>query len=222
MGAWHSVLWGWFIMIDQKSKHIREEGIPMKIERFRNSYFGPAIISKVGKTLSDHSLQNKRMLNCLLESNLRTGELVSCGGTRYITTVSRKEIIQGVEVSIIAHGIACNALYTVVNSTVAYGNDYLPSGETITTVIKPTSCRAEIVTARMRQDDPGLLPTTLVRLYAPYNSKLKMLDKVTLGRWSMVTQPLAFLPFAHYQVDHIDRVQIPNAMVAQLGMWTAG
>ena len=196
-------------MIDSKSSHIQEDGLSIVISRTPTNYEGKAIISKIGKTLSDYSVQNKRMLNCLLESNLTTGELVTCGDEQFITVVSRKEIIQGQEVAIIAYGLICNTTLTVTRTETAYDGEGNPTGEIPSTVINALACRADQVNGKMREIDTGLLDTTVMKLTSPDDSGLLLSDKaVVAGR--------------DYRVDDIDRFSIPGAMVVQLSIWTAG
>jgi len=196
-------------MIDSKSKHIQDDGLPIVITRTPANYEGKAIISKIGKTLADYSVQNKRMLNCLLESNLATGELVTCEGEQFITVVSRKEIIQGQEVAIIAYGLICNATLTVSRTTTTYDDDGNPTGESPSTIINALSCRADQINGKMRELDTGLLDTTVMKLTCPNDDGLLLNDKAeVVGR--------------DYRVDDIDRFSVPGAMVVQLSIWTAG
>lgn len=209
-------------MIDQKSKHIQDDGLPISIPRTPihaltvggtvpdiASYTGKAIISKIGKTMADYSVQNKRMINCLLESYLTTGELVTCGDEQFITVVSRKEIIQGQEVAIIAYGLICNTTLTVTRTEIAYDENGSPTGEETTAVIDALACRADQVNGKMREIDTGLLDTTVMKLTSPDDSGLLLSDKaVVAGR--------------DYRVDDIDRFSIPGAMMIQLSIWTAG
>ncbi len=196
-------------MIDQKSKHIQDDGLTITIARTPISYTGKAIISKIGKTMSDYSVQNKRMINCLLDSNLTTGELVTCGDEQFITVVSRKEIIQGQEVAIIAYGLICNTTLTVTRTEIAYDENGNPTGEETTTVIDALACRADQVNGKMREIDTGLLDTTVMKVSSPDDSVLLLGDKAVIaGR--------------DYRVDDIDRFSIPGAMMIQLSIWTAG
>lgn len=196
-------------MIDSKSSHIQEDGLTITISRTPTDYTGKAIIGKIGKTLSDYSVQNKRMINCLLESNLTTGELVTCGDEQFMTVVSRKEIIQGQEVAIIAYGLICNATLTVNRTTTTYDDDGNPTGESPSTIINALSCRADQINGKMRELDTGLLDTTVMKLTCPNDDGLLLNDKAeVVGR--------------DYRVDDIDRFSVPGAMVVQLSIWTAG
>lgn len=192
-----------------KPAHIRDDGISITILRTPDNYIGPAIIGKIGKTYSDYSVGNKRMINCLLESALITGEIVRYEDESLLTVVSKLERIEGTPVSIIAHGVICNALLTVTRKEPQYDEYGNVIGETPTTIIAPLPCRADVVSARMRQEDPGLLATTLLVVYASYNASLKQLDKANIAG-------------NDYQVDHIDTLKIPGVMVVQLGTWTGG
>ena len=206
-------------MIESKSKHIQDDGVSIAIVRTPTNYTSKAIISKIGKTNADYSVANKRMINCLLGSNLATGEIVTAGSESYLTVVSRKEMVQGQEISIIAHGLLCNATMTVTRSVDAYDEEGNPIGPTATTVINAMPCRANQITARMRQEDPGLLSTTVLKVYAQYNSAARLLDKVSLGAYSVVMQPPSFVAYGEYRLDAIDRLEIPGCMVLQLSAW---
>jgi len=196
-------------MIDQKPKHILEQGIDITIHRQPQNYHTKAIISKIGKTLSDYSLSSKRMLNVLLESDLKTGELVTTGEESYLIHVVRKEIIEGIPVSIIAHGYICNALINSSRKTILYDDYGNPIEEQETEIFDNVPCRAEQVNGKMREMDTGLLDTTVMKVYCPNNDLLEKGNKAEIaGRY--------------YRVDDIDRMQIPGAMVLQLGVWTAG
>lgn len=194
-------------MIDSKSKHIQDDGVSIAIVRTPTNYTGKAIISKIGKTNADYSVANKRMINCLLESNLATGEIATAGSESYLTMVSRKEIIQGQEISIIAHGLLCNATLTVTRDVATYDADGNPTGSAPETIINAAPCRADQITARMRQEDPGLLSTTLIKISATVNSAIQLLDKANAAG-------------KDYRVDDINLLELPGCMVLQLSAWT--
>lgn len=205
-------------MIEQKSKHIEADGVDITIPR-ATPYTGKAIISRFKGSFSDYSVQNRRLINLLSESNIATGELVQTAKESYLIIVSKPEVVQGQNISIIAHGILCNVTITVSRDTPVYDDDGNLIDTTQATVLSGL-CRADMVTARMRQEDPGLLPTTLLKVYAPYDSSLQLLDKVQLGNYSNVIQPPTFIPYGEYRLDVINRLEIPGVMVLQLSAWT--
>lgn len=192
-------------MIDQKSNHIINDGIDIVIPR-TVPYIGKAIIAKLGRVYSDYQAANRRMINTLVDSRLTTGEILNAGSDSFITVVSKKEVIGGQEVSIIAHGLLCNATLSVTRDTVTYDADGNANGMTPQVVISAIPCRADLVNARMRQEDPGLLATTVLKVCVTYNASLKLLDKSDVSGNS-------------YRVDSIDRLEIPGAMVLQLSAW---
>lgn len=194
-------------MIDQKYNHIVNDGVSITIPRSPTNYTGKAVISKVKGSYSDSSLQGKRDINLLLESALTTGEVVTYDaiGESYLCTVSRPETINGVDVSIIARGHICNTTLTVTRTETTYDENGNPSGETTTGLIELAPCRADHVTYRMRQEDPGLLPGTVLKVYAMDVPSLALLDKATIAG-------------AAYRVDDINRLEIPGAMVLQLSV----
>lgn len=196
-------------MIDQKPKHIIDHGVDVTIHRQPENYQGKAIISKIGKTLSDSSLNSKRMLNVLLESDLKTGELVTALEENYLIHVSRKEAIEGVPVSIIAHGYICNAVINSSRKTTTYDDYGNPIDEKEIKILDDVLCRADQINGKMREMDTGLLDTTVMRVYCQNNDSIEKGDKAEIaGRY--------------YRIDDIDRMQIPGAMALQLGVWTAG
>lgn len=193
-------------MLDQKSRHIASDGVDITIPR-TVPYTGKAIISRFKGSYSDYSVQNRRLMNLLLDSNLTIGEMVNAGSDSYLSVVVKKEVIGGQDVSIIAHGMLCNTTLTVTRSTQNYDENGNPIDPTITTIISSVACRADQVTSRMRQEDPGLLPTTLLNVYATANSAVHLLDKATVAGTS-------------YRVDDINTLEFSGCMVLQLSVWT--
>ncbi len=193
-------------MIDSKYNHIVNDGVDITIVRTPTSYTGKATISRFKGSYSDYAAQNRRWMNLLLESNLVTGEIVTAGSESYLTVVSKMENVQGTDISIIAHGMLCNTALMVTRTETDYDENGNPSGETTTTIINAAPCRADQVTYRMRQEDPGLLPQTVLKVYAPNAAGLALLDKATIAGSS-------------YRVDDINCLEIPGAMVLQLSVW---
>jgi len=195
-------------MLDQKYSHIVNDGEDITIYRIprTTNYTGKATIARFKGSYTDYAVQNRRMINTLLESNLTTGELVEVADEFYLCVVSKKEIVQGQEVSIIAHGLSCNATLTVTRTETTYDDDGNPTGETTELLIDLMPCRADHVTYRMRQEDPGLLPGTVLKVYAMNVPSLVLLDK-------------AMVEGTIYRVDDINRLEIPGAMVLQLSVY---
>lgn len=194
-------------MIDSKYNHIVNDGVDITILRTPTNYTGKATVARFKGSYTDYAVQNRRMINALLESKLATGEIVQAADESYLTVVSKKEVVRGQEVSIIAHGLLCNTALTVTQTTTAYDDYGNPSGETTTTIVNAVPCRADQVTFRMRQEDPGLLPGTVLKVYATDVAGLVLLDKATVAG-------------SDYRVDDINRLEISGVMVLQLSVWT--
>lgn len=214
-------------MIESKYSHIVNDGMDITIAR-TVPYTGKATISRF-KSTTDYTSANRRLMNLLLDSNLATGEIVQTADESFLCVVSRKEIVAGQEISIVAHGLICNATLSVVRFVEEYDEYGNPIGSTETIVINAVPCRATVINARMRQEDSGLLDDTLLKVYMPNllaqaqsvemsqiydpadpeNGLLKLLDKVMISR-------------AYYQVNHINSLETPGALVVQLREWTGG
>lgn len=193
-------------MLDAKAQHIADDGVAITITRTSASYSGQAIISRFKGSYSDYATQNRRLLNLLLASNLVVGEIVTAGSESYLIVVSKKEVVQGQEISIIAHGMLCNTTLTATRGVLTYDTDGNPTGTTTSTVINAVACRADVVTASMRLADPGLLASTVLKVYATNNVSLQVLDKATVNG-------------KYYRVDDINTLEFPGCMVLQLSAW---
>jgi len=194
-------------MLDEKAAHIANDGVSITITRTPTSYTGKAIISRFKGSYSDYATQNRRLMNLLLASNLVVGEIVTAGSESYLTVVSKKEVVQGTDVSIIAHGMLCNTNLTVTRDTPTYDEYGNQTGSTPSTIISAVACRADVVNAAMRMVDPGLLASTVLKVYAKNDSSLVLLDKATVNS-------------NYYRVDAIDTLEFPGCMVLQLSAWT--
>jgi hypothetical protein len=207
-------------MIDSKSNHIRETGQAITIPR-ATPYTGPMVVARIKNSNTDYNLQHKRTVIALLESNLDTGDPPLTGAIDgpMLVLASKKQVIEGQEVAIIANTGICNATLQITRSEQAYDESGNPTGTTETTLVSG-DCHAVAVSARMRQEDHGLLETTLIKAYVPNNNAVNVSDKCLLGEYSLATQPPVFLPYGTYRVDHIDRFEIKGLMILQLGTWT--
>jgi len=194
-------------MIDAKAAHIANDGVNITIVRTPTSYTGKATISRFKGSNSDYTVQNRRLLNLLLASNLVTGEIVTAGSESYLTVVSKKEVVQGTEISIIAHGMLCNTTLTVTRDVATYDTDGNPTGSTTTTVINAIPCHAIQINSKMRETDAGLLSNTVMKTYSSVASGLVNGDKASVfGR--------------DYRVDDINLAESVGCMVLQLSAWT--
>jgi len=193
-------------MIDAKAAHIANDGVNITIVRTPTSYTGKATISRFKGSNSDYTVQNRRLLNLLLASNLVTGEIVTAGSESYLTVVSKKEVVQGTEISIIAHGMLCNTTLTVTRDVATYDTDGNPTGSTTTTVINAIPCHAIQINSKMRETDAGLLSNTVMKTYSSVASGLVNGDKASVfGR--------------DYRVDDINLAESVGCMVLQLSAW---
>jgi len=193
-------------MLDEKAAHIASDGVSITITRTPTSYTGKAIISRFKGSYSDYATQNRRLINLLLASNLVIGEIVTAGSESYLTVVAKKEVVQGVDVSIVAHGMLCNATLTVTRDIATYDTDGNPTGSTATSVVTAKPCHAIQVNSKMRETDAGLLATTVMKVYGAVESGLLTGDKATvLGRY--------------YRVDDINLAESVGCMVLQLSAW---
>jgi len=192
-------------MIDAKSKHITDDGVNITIAR-TIPYTGKATISRFKGSNSDYTVQNRRLINTLLASNLVTGEIVAAGSESYLTVVSKKEVVQGTDISIIAHGMLCNATLTVARDVASYDGDGNPTGSTTTTVINAATIHAVQINGKMRETDAGLLASTVMKTYSAVASGVINGDKATVAG-------------KYYRVDDINFMEYPGCMVLQLSAW---
>jgi len=193
-------------MLDEKVAHIENDGVDITIAR-TVPYTGKATISRFKGSYSDYATQNRRLINLLLASNLVTGEIVTAGSESYLTVVSKKEVVQGVDVSIIAHGMLCNTTLTVTRDVATYDTDGNPTGSTPTSVINAIPCHAIQINSRMRETDAGLLSNTVMKTYSAVANGLVNGDKASVfGR--------------DYRVDDINLAESVGCMVLQLSAWT--
>ena len=197
-------------MLSEKAAHITNDGVSITITRTPTSYTGKATISKFKGSNSDYTVQNRRLINLLLASNLATGEIVTAGSESYLTVVSKKEVVQGTDISIIAHGMLCNTTLTVTRDVATdddYDSDGNPIGSSTTTVINAAVCHAVQITGKMRETDAGLLASTVMKTYSAITSGVVNGDKATVtGKY--------------YRVDDINLMEFPGCMVLQLSAWT--
>jgi len=193
-------------MIDAKSSHITNDGVNITIAR-TVPYSGKATISKFKGSNSDYAVQNRRLINLLLASNLTTGEIVTAGSESYLTVVAKKEVVQGTEISIIAHGMLCNTTLTVTRDIPTYDTDGNKTGSEPTIVINAIPCHAIQINSKMRETDAGLLSNTVMKTYSAVASGLVNGDKASVfGR--------------DYRVDDINLAESVGCMVLQLSAWT--
>lgn len=192
-------------MQEQKYNHIVNDGEAITIPR-TVPYVGKAIISRFKGSYSDYAVQNRRQINLLLESNLVVGEIIQTAKQSFLTLVSKAEMVQGEEISTIAHGILCNSTLTVTRDQPQYDEDGNLIGQTSVTVIDAMPCHAIQINGKMRETDAGLLPTTVMKTYSASTDGLVNGDKAQV--------------FGNdYRVDDINFSEYPGVMVLQLSVW---
>jgi hypothetical protein len=108
--------------------------------------------------------------------------------------------------------IKTNALIEVQRYQQAYDANDNPIGDPdFITVATDIVCFAQYVTAQLRQQEPGLLPSTVFTLQLqttvdvkdPQDSSLSAPDRIVMGGKT-------------YQVDVVDRIKYPNLLHVQL------
>ncbi|MEK5374213.1 hypothetical protein [Paenibacillus sp. FSL P2-0173] len=108
--------------------------------------------------------------------------------------------------------IKTNAMVEVQRYQQAYDANDNPVGDAeFTSVAADVVCSAQYVTAQLRQQEPGLLPSTVFTLQLqttvdvrdPQDSSLSALDRIVMGGKT-------------YQVDVVDRIKYPNLLHVQL------
>jgi len=196
-------------MYQQKYSHILNHGVNISIPRQGTTYTGKAIIGRIGRSFSDYSVHNKRMIVALLESGLTTGDLVQAGLEMFLCVVSKKQVVYGQEICIVGHGLLCNSAITVTRESPVYDSQGNLLGTSTVTIISNIPCHTQVVTAGMKLKDPGYNPSTVLEVTAQNNSAVALLDKATIAG-------------NVYRIDDIDRFKIPGCMCLQLSVWAGG
>lgn len=108
--------------------------------------------------------------------------------------------------------IKTNAMVEVQRYQQAYDVNDNPVGDAeFTSVAADVVCFTQYVTAQLRQQEPGLLPSTVFTLQLqttvdvrdPQDSSLSAPDRIVMGGKT-------------YQVDVVDRIKYPNLLHVQL------
>ncbi|MBE0340893.1 hypothetical protein E4V51_06330 [Paenibacillus sp. 28ISP30-2] len=141
------------------------------------------------------------------ESLVDRGSLVQTEETFLVLTL-RKTIDQDNYCSL----VKTNAVVEVQRYQQAYDANDNPVGDAeFTSVAADVVCFAQYVTAQLRQQEPGLLPSTVFTLQLqttvdvrdPQDSSLSAPDRIVMGGKT-------------YQVDVVDRIKYPNLLHVQL------
>lgn len=107
--------------------------------------------------------------------------------------------------------VRTNANVEVQRFAQSYDANDNPIGETFNSVQSNVKAYAQYVTARLRQEDIGLLPTTAYVLYLQTSVNVKRPQEP-----SLVKPDRIILNGRPYQVDVVDDVKIPGLYYVQL------
>jgi len=107
--------------------------------------------------------------------------------------------------------IKTNAAVDVHRLSRTYDSNDNPIGVTFQTVQVNAKAFAQYVTARLRQEDPGLLPTTVYVLQLQANVDVRKPQDPTL-----ISPDRIVMNGRPYQVDAVDDVKYPNLLYVQL------
>ncbi|MCP3806416.1 hypothetical protein NLX78_04135 [Paenibacillus sp. Lou8.1] len=141
------------------------------------------------------------------ESLINRGSLVQTEDTFLVLTL-RKTVDQDNYCSL----VKTNAVVEVQRYQQAYDANDNPVGDAeFTSVAADVVCSAQYVTAQLRQQEPGLLPSTVFTLQLqttvdvrdPQDSSLSAPDRIVMSGKT-------------YQVDVVDRIKYPNLLHVQL------
>ncbi|WP_025683754.1 hypothetical protein [Paenibacillus maysiensis] len=141
------------------------------------------------------------------ESLIIRGSLVQTEDTFLVLTL-RKTVDQDNYCSL----VKTNAVIEVQRYQQAYDANDNPIGDPdFVSVAADIVCFAQYVTAQLRQQEPGLLPSTVFTLQLqttvdvrdPQDSSLSAPDRIVMGGKT-------------YQVDVVDRIKYPNLLHVQL------
>ncbi|WP_418026227.1 hypothetical protein [Paenibacillus sp. JJ1722] len=141
------------------------------------------------------------------ESLINRGSLVQTEDTFLVLTL-RKTVDQDNYCSL----VKTNAVVEVQRYQQTYDANDNPVGDAeFTSVAADVVCFAQYVTAQLRQQEPGLLPSTVFTLQLqttvdvkdPQDSSLSAPERIVMGGKT-------------YQVDVVDRIKYPNLLHVQL------
>lgn len=170
-----------------------------------------AVIGRVGRKTSASAWENERQGSLLPDVTVPGGALVENTVTdeSYLARSIYPEVVDGDVVAKLTQMLKINATANILRLTNTYdtygnvtGNAWLDTttGTDELTLVKGF---AEWISAAMRQTDPGLLATTVIRLYIQATMVIAQLDRVMLGGKA-------------YQVDAIELLSSPGLAVVQL------
>jgi hypothetical protein len=198
---------------EERRAFILEHGVDCTV----NGVATKAVIGRVGRKTSASAWENERQGSFLPDITVPGGALVenAVTGESYLARSVYPEVVDGDVVAKLTQMLKINATTNILRLTNTYdaygnvtGNAWLDTA-TGTDVLTPVKAFAEWISAAMRQTDPGLLATTIIRLYVQATAVIALLDRVMLGGKA-------------YQVDAIDLLSSPGLAVVQLSGDTRG
>ncbi|KYG95690.1 hypothetical protein ABEW24_23875 [Paenibacillus jamilae] len=141
------------------------------------------------------------------ESLINRGSLVQAEDTFLVLTL-RKTVDQDNYCSL----VKTNAVVEVQRYQQAYdANDNPIGGPDFVSVAADVVCFAQYVTAQLRQQEPGLLPSTVFVLQLQTNVDIKRPEET-----STAVPDRIVMSEKTYRVDVVDRIKYPNLLHVQL------
>ncbi|GEM_PF-6510274 len=181
------------------AKMLKARGIDCSVIRGKEV---PSKLSmkKATKSIYAHLRDALREGVILLESNLQPGEVFKVIKDKYLASSVNPEYAFG-QIEFFAYKINAEVIHSRYVETENEWGNIVQEWQTITPQVY---AYAEVVTASLRQFDPGLLETTAVRLYVPDTAEIQKLDRCQ------------YLPEGKkLQVDAIDDVKLPGIVQVQ-------
>lgn len=199
-------------MKDERRAFILEYGVDCTV----NGTATKAIIGRSGKKTTPFAWENERQGTFLPDMTVPSGALVENTVTSESLLVRSvyPEAVDGAIVAKLAQMVKINATVNILRLSETYdtyGNVTGTAWKDTTTggTLTPIKAFAEFINASMRQAEPGLLASTVIRLYVQSTAIIALLDRVTLGGKS-------------YQVDAIDLLSSPGLAIVQLSQDNRG
>lgn len=195
-------------MKEERIAFIQEHGISCTV----NGTATTAIIGRSGKKTNNFAWENERQGSFLPDFTIVGGALVAntIAGETYFVRSVYPEVVDGEITAKIAQMLKINADVNILRLTETldeFGNvtgtswvDTVTESASNLTAIKAF---AEFISASMRQTDPGLLASTVIRLYVQSSAVMQLLDRVMIGGKA-------------YQIDAFDELNSPGLAVVQL------
>lgn len=198
-------------MKEERQAFILEYGVSCKV----NGADTVAVIGRTKRT-SDFDWESKRQGGFLADFNVPGGALVEnpTVSESYLVLTVYPEFVSGEVIAKVAQMLKINATVNVLRLTETYDDYGNVTGSvwldtTTGSELTPIKAFAEFINASMRQADPGLLASTVIRLYVQATAVIELLDRVMLGGKS-------------YQVDAIELISSPGLAIVQLSQDNRG